>query len=117
MSTNYRTSGRTIKHAHNAAVESGDPVIIGTLLGVAQGKYAADETGIYAVEGVHALESTGAIAMGARVYFDVSAGHVRTTGAAAAGDLENCAVAVAAAVAGDSTVPVRLSPGVGTVKA
>ena len=117
MSTNYKTSGRTVRYAHDAAVESGAPVLIGTLLGVARGKYAADETGIYAVEGVHSLpKNNAAIAMGARVYWDISASQVRTSGNAANGDLENCAVAVAAAAAGDSTVDVRLSPGVGTVK-
>ena len=117
MSTNYKTSGRTIKHANAAAVESGDPVAIGSLLGVARGKYAANETGIYAVEGIHTLpKANAALAIGARVHFDVSEGRM-TGGATVAGDLENAAVVAEAAAAGTTTVAVRLSPGSGTVKA
>ena len=117
MTTSYKTSGQRMRHAHTAAVESGEAIIVGTLLGIALGKYDADETGIYVVEGIHTLPKTnGARAIGSRVFWDVSTRKIGN-GNAANGDLENCGTVAVAAVAGDGTVAVRLSPGVGVVKA
>lgn len=55
MATNKVQTGATKQVAHSAAVVSGQAVIFGKRVGIALGKYAADELGAYDMEGVFAL--------------------------------------------------------------
>ena len=69
---NFRQPGKVMTYAHSAAVESGEMIQIGTLVGVAAGKYAANEEGEYSLLGVFkfAKLSTAVFAIGEKVGYD-----------------------------------------------
>ncbi len=118
MAKNYIKPGDHWPFTAGANVASGQAVVIGTVLGVALCAVANGAAGEAAVEGVWELPklSTAVIAQGVRLTWDVSAGEF-IVASAAVGDLENCAVAEAAAGNGATTVRARLCPGAGTIKA
>lgn len=118
MAKNKVQHGGNINFIASADVLSGGAVLIGTLLGVAITNVKSGDTGVAAIEEVWEFKklSTAVITAGARLTWDVSASEF-IIAAAATGDLENCAVAIAAAGNGVTTVRARLSPGCGTLKA
>ena len=72
MSKNYVKKGERITHAHTAAVVSGQAVLIGAMLGVAETAAAANADAEYATTDVYTLPAlTGtAWAKGAQLYWD-----------------------------------------------
>ena len=121
MSDRFIRAGDSIQHTPAAAVGNGAVVVVGVLVGVAQEAIAAQATGTVAVAGCWRLpKMAGAIAAGAMLNLNTDAGadhHKVTAAAADAGDIENCAVALAAAGAADDDVEALLLPGRGAVKA
>ena len=117
MAKNYIKPGEHIPFTAGANVASGAAVVIGTVLGVSLVALASGSTGEAGIEGVWELPklSSAVIAAGARLTWSVSDSQFIVSGAAT-GDLENCAVAIAAAGNGVTTVLAKLSPGVGTLK-
>ncbi len=115
---NAHSSGATIQVPAPAAVTSGVPFILGTLLAVPVTTAASGELVAAQIEGAFTFPklSTAVIAAGAKLHWDASAGEF-IVAASATGDLENCAVAIAAAGSGTTTVLAKLLPGVGAVKA
>lgn len=93
---------------------AGDVVVIGALVGVALVDIPDGESGSVSITGVHTLAKTGGTAwtQGAVLDWDASAGAFQVTGTItpAAGDVEECAFAAAAAASGDTTGEVRLTP-------
>ena len=115
---NAHSSGATIQVPAPAAVTSGVPFILGTLLAVPVTTAASGELVAAQIEGAFNFPklSTAVIAAGAKLHWDASAGEF-IVAASATGDLENCAVAIAAAGNGVTTVVAKLLPGVGAIKA
>ena len=71
---NFVQPGKVMTAALAGAVESGEPVQIGTLVGVATGKVAANQAGEYALLGVFKLKKASAlvVAQGAEVTWENS---------------------------------------------
>lgn len=117
MAKNYVQPGERITFTAAGAVTSGQGVVIGALLGVSLNTLATGEQGEAAIEEVWELPcaSAAAITAGAKLIWDVSAGEFILSGAAA-GDLVGCAVAIAAAGSGVTTVLAKLTPGVATIQ-
>lgn len=106
-----------------SAVASGDPVVVGSLIGVATTDIAGAATGELATVGVFELpkvaDTTGhAIAQGESVIFDVSAGKFDNKDLSpGTGDITVVAVAWAAATSAATTVQVFLTGNPGTIHA
>ena len=115
---NFVQEGDVITVTAAANLTSGTPFILGAMLAIPVTDIASGADGAAAVEGVFELPklSTAVIAAGAALTWDVSAGQI-IIASAAVGDLESCAVAIAAAGNGTATVLAKLTPGVGAVKA
>lgn len=115
---NGHSSGATIQVPAPAAVTSGVPFILGHLLAVPVTTAASGELVAAQIEGAFTFPklTTAVITAGAKLHWDASAGEF-IVAASAAGDLENCAVAIEAAGNGVATVLAKLLPGVGTIKA
>jgi predicted RecA/RadA family phage recombinase len=120
MATNYHQDGTTVHYTNGTGsdIASGAPVVIGALLGVAVTDIADGHSGAVITEGVVELpKATGsAIAQGAAVDFDLSAGAIDGSITPAAGDLLGCGVAWAAAEAADEVVMVKLNAAAATVQ-
>jgi predicted RecA/RadA family phage recombinase len=122
---NFIQDGRTLPWTNDtgADIASGDPVVIGNLIGVAAVDIADGASGSVAIEGVFSLpkvsgSSGHAISQGSKVLFDVSVGKFDVgTATAAAGDISGCCVAVAAAATTATTVDIKLNVGIGTIEA
>ena len=69
---NFVENGKNLEYTAGANITSGQPVLIGVLLGIAATDIANGATGIMAVEGVYTITSlTGtAWAQGAQLYWD-----------------------------------------------
>jgi predicted RecA/RadA family phage recombinase len=78
--------GRRLPVAVPAGVVSGDPVVVGSIVGVAQISRTADGVVTIDTQGVYELTVTGAITLGAPVYAVVAAGLVTSLTATAAGN-------------------------------
>ena len=88
----------------DAAILSGDPVIVGEIVGIAVRRIEPGELGALSVEGIYELEKdTAAITLGAAVYVN-SAGKATATSTSAV----KAGYAVAEAAASDATVKVML---------
>lgn len=118
MAKNYKFPGAVIDITAAANLASGQAAVVGTVLAVALVDIPNGSKGSAQIEGVFELPklSTAVVTNGAKLHWDVSAGEF-IVAATAAGDLENCAVAVAAAGNGATTVLAKLLPGAGAVKA
>lgn len=107
MATNYVQPGDTISYAHSSAVASGELVAIGTIAGVALGKFDADESGSYGIDGVFELpkaDAAGEMTAGAKAY--------HASGEVTDADTDPFAgIVVEDAAAGDSTIKVRVNFG------
>lgn len=96
-------------------VVSDQVVVVGAIVGIAQGDIADGETGVLAVAEVHRLpKATGAITQGAALYWDANGDPVG--GTAGSGALTTTATdntlagkAFAAAASGDATVDIKLN--------
>ena len=115
---NYIQPGIVISILAAAALTSGTPVAVGCLLAVPTGDIANGATGEAQIEGVFELPklSTADITAGEKLIWDVSAGQF-IVASAATGDLDGCAVAIAAAGNGTTTVLAKLLPGNATITA
>ena len=104
-------SGETVDYTPGAAVSSGDVVVQGELVGVANLDIAANELGALHVEGVFDFpKATGggtAITAGAKVYWDVGDTEAKEDDETGANEL--IGKTVLAAADADATVRVRLS--------
>lgn len=108
MSRTFVQPGNSIDAVAPAGgVSSGDVVVVGSLVGVAETNAAEGETYALTLTGVHRLpKAVGAILAGAVVWFDAAAGKV----VAATGiGLWPLGAAVAAAGTNDTEVLVRLN--------
>jgi predicted RecA/RadA family phage recombinase len=111
----YIQEGNTIDYTPTSAVVEGEVVVQGTLVGVATRPIAADTPGALAVDGVFTIvKATGAITVGAKVYWDDDGdpvGGTAGTGAATTTSSSNTLIgkAVTAADSGDATVQVKLN--------
>jgi len=114
---NYIQRGEVIEvPAATSAVASGQVVVIGTLLAVANHPAAVGEpfnanlVGVYEVPKVPGV----AFALGDALYWDVSVGAFAAAGEPAEGDVSGTVAAFVAAAPGDSFVSARFSglPGV-----
>ncbi|GHT47873.1 hypothetical protein AGMMS49965_26060 [Bacteroidia bacterium] len=106
---NLVEDGKTIKYTvAGADVKSGDPVVIGSLVGVAVTDGAVGDTIAVALEGVYSLpKDSAAITKGAKAYVKVTEGVAAVTATATGATLAG--YAFEAAAAGDSFVFVKLS--------
>ena len=104
--------GDCIDYTPGSAVEAGDVLVQGDLIGVAKRSIAANELGALAVTGVFDVsKATGgstAIEAGLLVYWDVAEAVAKTDDESGANKL--LGKTVAAAGDNDATVRVRLSP-------
>lgn len=99
-------SGDAIDYTPTSAVAAGAVVVLGTVgVGIAQTAIAANVKGSLVVEGVveHA-KATGAVTLGAKVYYDATNNVLTTT---ASGNTL-AGYAVAAAASGDANATVKL---------
>lgn len=115
MQATYVQPGELIDYTPGSAVSAGDVVVLGTLVCVAPRDIAAGALGQVATTGVHRLpKATGAITVGALVYWDADGNPVSGTagsGAATTTSTDNTLAgkAVLAAASGDATVDVLLN--------
>ncbi len=116
MARTFVQPGKVITHANSSGsdISAGDVVVMGVLVGVALVDIADGESGSVSITGVHTLaKTTGtAWAQGDVLDWDASAEEFQVTGTItpASGDVEECAIAAAAAASGDATGEVRLTP-------
>lgn len=119
MAGNYIAPGSTLEYTNTGtAISSGDVVIVGDLVGIAETDIAATTgVGTVNIEGVYevACNSADVISVGQILDWDASASEfVDAIGSAASGDNENGVVAVSAAGDGVVLVNVKLLPGNGS---
>lgn len=108
---NYVSAGKTITITAGGTISSGDVDVIGTgLVGVAQNDAVSGEAVVYAIEGVFLMDkiSSGAIAAGDIVDWDVSALKVGKAITPASGDVENFGICMEAAADATTTIIVKL---------
>ncbi|WP_159095329.1 MULTISPECIES: capsid cement protein [unclassified Stenotrophomonas maltophilia group] len=117
MAKNYKFPGAVIDITAATNLVSGQASIVGKLLAVALVDISAGAKGSAQIEGVFELPKLASanILEGAGLTWDAQAGQLIVSGADA-GDLENCAVAVAVAGTGTATVFAKLTPGSGSLK-
>lgn len=109
MTAKYWQKGEVLDYKASAAVKNGEVVSLGTRIGVAGEDIAAGETGHLHVVGVFEMEkATGAMTMGAAVYYDETAKKITTV--ASTGEVNNIPAGYAAAPAdnADETALVKL---------
>lgn len=77
---NFKSQGNTLTFLAAAAYSSGDPVLVGTIFGVAAGDIALGAEGVINLTGVYDLPKTASQAwtVGAAVHWDAAAGAVTT---------------------------------------
>lgn len=106
--TNYIQKGNVLLVLLAAAVDSGDILAKGEVIGVAATDGAIGDTIAVNVEGVYDLpKESGAIDQGAKLYFKASAGTVTTDDET--GDNEFIGYAWEGAVIAAPSVPVKLA--------
>lgn len=111
----YDRTAATLPYENSSgnAIEAGTPVLIGDgIAGITLGSIASEESGLAAIEGNAEVPCAAAtvFAVGASVFWDVSAGNVAITTAAASGDF--ClGVAMEAVDNSAETVKVKLNFG------
>lgn len=113
MTAKYWQKGEVLDYKASAAVKNGEVVSLGTRIGVAGEDIAAGETGHLHVVGVFEMEkATGAVTMGAAVYYDET--NKKITTVASTGESSSkvnnipAGYAAAPAASGDETALVKL---------
>lgn len=113
---NYSGPGSTVTITAGAAITSGDIVTTNALAGIAMNDAESGALVVLAIEGVYLLpKASGAINVGDKVDFDVSASNVGKGITPAAGDIEDFGVAMESVLTGATHVLVKLLPGVGAL--
>jgi Uncharacterized conserved protein len=80
MNAKYWQRGETLDYTPTAAVANGAVVRLGTRIGIAGSDIAANASGQIHVAGVFEMaKATGAITMGAAVYYDATNDAITTT--------------------------------------
>jgi predicted RecA/RadA family phage recombinase len=115
---NYVQPGNVIDIVAAAVLTSGTAVVFGNSLAIPVSDAAIGDTIAAHIEGVFELPklSTAVYTAGQSLRWDVSTAQF-STATAATGDLEGCAIAVAAAGNGTATVMAKLLPGNASVTA
>ena len=113
MSAKYWQRGETIDYTPTDDLANGDVVDLATRIGVAGNDIAAGETGAVNVEGVFEMpKATGAVTLGAAVYWDAEAKNITTVASTGSGETKKdnipAGYAVADAASADATVLVKL---------
>jgi predicted RecA/RadA family phage recombinase len=104
----YKQEGDKFDYTPTAAVAVGDVVVLNDTIAVADRPIAANALGAVAVEGVFEMpKASGAIGLGAVVYWDSTNSNVTTT---ASGN-KRAGKAAAAAASADTVVRVALNMG------
>lgn len=104
----YVQRGEALDFANSSGskINAGDVVVLGTRIGVAGGDIANGETGAVHVVGVFEFpKASGAITLGAAVYWDATNSKITTTSTSNT----LAGFAVAAAASGDETVLVKIN--------
>ena len=119
MSKAFRHSGKAIDWTNDTGsdVASGDVVVVGHVLAVAETDIADTEAGSVSIRGVYeaACKSSDVINIGDKLSWDVSASKfTNDIGTAATGDCSNCAIATSFSGVGNLLVEASLTPGTGT---
>lgn len=105
MTAKYWQKGEVLDYTATDKVANGEVVSLGTRIGVAGEDIAAGETGHLHVVGVFEMaKATGAITMGAAVYYDTAEKNITAT---ASGNVP-AGYAAAPAASADTTVLVKL---------
>lgn len=113
---NYVGEGKTITITAAAAITSGDVVASNALLGVAQNDAANGAQVVLAIEGVFRIaKAVGVMNAGDKLDWDTSASNLGKGITPAAGDIEDCCVAMETVASGATTIAVKLLPGVGAL--
>lgn len=105
MIANYQQSGSTIDFINSTSdtIKAGQVVSLTTRIGVAGTEIAASAVGSLHVKGIFSMpKATGAIAIGAAVYYNASTDKITTTASSAV----PAGWAIAAAKSEDATVQV-----------
>ena len=105
MTAKYWQKGEVLDYKASTSVKNGDVVSLGTRIGVAGEDIPQGETGHLHVVGVFEMpKATGAVTMGAALYYNATDGNITTT------STSNVPVGYAAAPAdsADETVLVKL---------
>ena len=107
MTTKFVQPGEVIDHVASGAKTSGQPVLIGTKLGVCVADIANGATGPVAVSGVYTITklTTDVVAQGAALYWDNGNSRLTTT----VGSNVYAGYAFAAAGNGVSSVNIKLN--------
>lgn len=115
---NAHSSGDTITIPAPADLKSGVPFIYGSSLAVPVTDAKLGDLVAVQIERAFTFPKLAAAVVpgGAKLHWDVQGSQFIVAGADV-GDLENCAIAIAAAGVNETTVVAKLLPGVGTVKA
>ena len=93
-------------NAGSAAIEAGDVIVLGTKIGIAGCDIAVGAVGSVHVEGVYKFpKATGAITIGAAVYWDATNENITTTSTSNT----LAGYAAAAAASADTTVLVKIN--------
>lgn len=114
MTAKYWQKGEVLDYKASAAVKNGEVVSLGTRIGVAGEDIAAGETGHLHVVGVFEMEkATGAMTMGAAVYYDEAAKKITTVASTgeSSSEVNNnipAGYAAAPAASADETALVKL---------
>lgn len=121
MTTKHVQPGRSIAWTNGtgSAVSSGDVVVIGNMLGIADGDIANGDEGTVHLEGVFEnvpKVSAAVFGQGEKLIWDVSAGKFDDKLATAAtGDVTGAAIAWVAGANAETTCTIKLTPGNSTV--
>lgn len=80
---NYICEGENIEFTAGADVKSGDPVVIGELVGISATDVANGAEGVASIEGVYVVKKKAAdvVAKGALLYWDATAKEATVTAA------------------------------------
>ncbi len=120
MSRTFKQPGLvlTYENGTGSAISAGDVVVTGDTVGVANVDIANGDSGALSIEGVHEVAKVSGTAwvQGDSLDWDASeSAFTKDIATPAAGDVENCAIAAAAAASADTTGEVKLTPGAGAV--
>lgn len=117
MGTKFKQPGDVLTHSPAGAVAVDAVVQMKDIVGIALVDIAAGGEGSVAIEGVFEVPKVAGVAwvQGDSLDWDASAAKFdKDVGIPAAGDVENCAVAFAAAASAATVGTVKLTPGTGT---
>lgn len=120
MARTFKQPGAVLTHsnASGSAIDEGDVVVMGDIVGIALVDIADGEDGAVSIEGVHEVPKASGTAwvQGDSLDWDASAGAFEKGATPAAGDVLLAGIAALAAASAATTGEVKLTPGTGTVQ-